>query len=119
MDDTAKAKKDVKFSPEGNHAQSCGSDISLDDKPGSLEKLLNISGGAKQRRKTKTRASEKSPQSVRGIRTVRGLEFLNRLQSKPRRHGSKKDGSSGIFLPENFPFGLTPVPISTSQKNFF
>lgn len=113
MDDTAKAKKDVKFSPEGNLAQSCGSDISLEGKQGSLGKLLNISGASKQRRKTK-----KSPQSVGGVRTVRGLEFLNRLQNKPRRNGSKRDTGSGIFLPDNFPFGLTPVP-NAFHKNVF
>ena len=77
---------------------------------------MNISGsckGSKQRRKTK-----KSPQSISGVRTIRGLEFLNRLQNKPRRHGYKKHAASGIFLPENFPFGLTPVPVST-KANFF
>lgn len=116
MDDTAKAKKDVRFSPEGNPARSSGSAISLDGSPG---KLLNISGSLKApKQRRKTNFIKKSPQSVRGVRTMRGLEFLNRLQNKPRRHGSKRDMGSGIFLPENFPFGLTPVPIST-RANFF
>lgn len=83
MDDTTKTKKEFRFSSASNLAQSCGSPISLNNKPGSYEKqnlkLLNISGVSKQRRKTKIRPSENSPQSIGGVRTVRGLEFLNRL----------------------------------------
>ena len=83
MDDTTKTKKESRMNPDSNPAQSCGSPISLNNKPGSYgkqnPKLLNISGVSKQRRKTKTRPSENSPQSIGGVRTVRGLEFLNRL----------------------------------------
>ena len=115
MDDTGKTRRDVRFSPDGNLAPSSGSDVSVGDKAGSLGKLLHFSRsdkGRRQRRKTK-----KSPQSVKGVRTVSGLEFLNRLHSKPRKCGQRKETASGIFLPENFPFGLTPVPI-THQANF-
>ena len=80
---TTKTKKESRMNPDSNPAQSCGSPISLNNKPGSYgkqnPKLLNISGVSKQRRKTKTRPSENSPQSIGGVRTVRGLEFLNRL----------------------------------------
>jgi len=109
MDDTTKPKKDVRFGSKGNDSAA-----SLDGKQG--RKLLNVSSGSKPRIRRKK--AKKSPQSTSGIRRMSGLEFLQKLQSKPRKLSTVRADSGRPFLPANFPFGLSPVPIQT-PANFF